>query len=172
MKFQSLEESGGIFQEYVIGSDFLLEKNFMKLEYYEYSLAFCLWIYRPSNLSKIGVIIYSNIILKLKYHSSYIYDYSPPLVLHLMAFHGFCFYVVFVYRENLGVIAGTQPLSKGPQRWIWLVLGIFAQTVPVTVLLTQPVSVGKWTEEMFRITFLTSIQQSCWAVWFEKLFSW
>lgn len=72
MKFQSLEESGGIFQEYVIGSNFLLEKNFMKLEYYEYSLAFCLWIYRPSNLSKIGVIIYSNIILKLKYHSSYI----------------------------------------------------------------------------------------------------
>lgn len=68
MKFQSLEESSGVyFKECIIGLHSLVEKNFIKLEYhYECSLAFCLSIYRPSNLLKIGVIIYSNImILKL-----------------------------------------------------------------------------------------------------------
>lgn len=44
MKFQSLEQSSGvsIFQEYVIGLNSLLEKNFIKLGYhYKQSLAFC-----------------------------------------------------------------------------------------------------------------------------------
>lgn len=66
MKHQSLEESSGvnILQEYIIGLNSLAEENFIKLEYhYKYSLAFCLCMYRPSNLLKIGVIIYSNIII-------------------------------------------------------------------------------------------------------------
>lgn len=78
MKFQSLEESSGvsIFQEYIIGLNSLVEKKFTKLEYhYEYSLTSCLCICRPSNLFKIGGIIYSNIIIELKYCSVYIYHH-------------------------------------------------------------------------------------------------
>lgn len=68
MKFQSREESSvvSIFQEYIIGLNSLVEKNFLNSEYrYEQSLAFCLCIYGPSNLLKIGVIIYSNIMAKI-----------------------------------------------------------------------------------------------------------
>lgn len=102
MKFQSLEESSGvsIFQEYIIGLNSLVEKSFIKLEYhYEYSLAFLLvCIYRPSNLFKIGVIIYSSIIiLKLKYCSS---DFFLPLVPHLMTFDEFFFSVVVICQEE------------------------------------------------------------------------
>ena len=79
MKHQSLDESGGvnILQECIIGLNSLAEKNFIKLEYhYEYSLAFCLCMYRSSNLLKIGVIIYSNtMILKLWYCSGYMYEH-------------------------------------------------------------------------------------------------
>lgn len=60
-------------------------------------------VYRLSNLLKIRVIIYSNImVLKLKYHSGYTYEYFPSFVLHLMTFHGFCFFVLVVYHEKLG----------------------------------------------------------------------
>lgn len=45
MKFQSLGECNGIFQEYIIGLNSLVKKKFIKLEYhFEYSLTFCLCI--------------------------------------------------------------------------------------------------------------------------------
>lgn len=147
MKFQSLEQSSGvsIFQEYVIGLNSSLEKNFIKLVYhYKQSLAFCSYTYRPSNLFKIGVIIYSNmILLMLKSCSGYIYDCFLCLVLHLMGFHGFWCSMVLIFYEKVGVIAEKEPLAEGARRSMWLRLPFFAQTAPVTVLLAQPVSVDK-----------------------------
>lgn len=129
MKFQSPEQSSGvsIFQEYVIGLNSLLEKNFIKLGYhYKQSLAFCLRTYRPWNLFKIGVVIYSNmILLMLKYYSGYIYDCFLSLVLHLMSFHGFWCSMVLIFYEKVGVIAGKEPLAEGARRLMWLQLPFF-----------------------------------------------
>lgn len=116
-----ISEPGGssgvsVFQECIMGLNSLVEKNFIKLEYhYEWSLVFCLCLCGCSNLLKTRVIIYSNMIAwKLKYCSVYIYDYFPRLVLHLITFCGFCFSVVVICLEKLGVIAGKQLLSKDP----------------------------------------------------------
>lgn len=78
-------------------------------------VSFCLCIYGASNLLKIGVIIYSNVItLKLKYCPVCIYDCSPVLVPHLMVFHGFGFSMV-ICHENWLVVAGKQLASLGAQ---------------------------------------------------------
>ena len=47
MKFQSLEENSGvsIFQEYIIGLNSLVEKNFMKLKYTQTKIDF-LYIFK------------------------------------------------------------------------------------------------------------------------------
>lgn len=178
MKFQSLEESSGvsIFQEYIIGLNSLVEKNFIKLEYhYEYSLAFLLvCIYRPSNLFKIGVIIYSNIIiLKLKYCS---YDFFLPLALHLMTFNEFCFSVVVICQEETVSDRWGTASFPGAQRRIWHVVPIVTQAVPVTVVLTQPVSVRwakkEWGLELFFLLSFNEEAELYWDVLFKKPFSW
>lgn len=82
MKFQSLEESSGvsILQEYVIGLNSLVEKSFIIIRVSLW-VQFSFWLvyYRPSNLLKIGVIIYSTTtMLKRKYYPGCVYECFPP----------------------------------------------------------------------------------------------
>ena len=104
-------------------------------------VAFCLCIYGASNLLKIGVIIYSNVIaLKLKYCSVCIYDCSPhPCstfngVPWFLLLHGDLSWELTSHSWETTCILGS------PEEDI---IAVLAQAMPVTVLLSQPVNVGK-----------------------------
>lgn len=176
MKFQSLEQSSGvsIFQEYVIGLNSSLEKNFIKLEYhYKQSLAFCSYTYRPSNLFKIGVIIYSNmILLMLKSCSGYIYDCFLCLVLHLMGFHGFwCSMVlIFLWESRSNCWERTSRWGSPEVDVTAIAIFLLKQHLLLFFLPSQWV----WTrgQERNDVYAFNSVAVLYWDIWFETLFSW
>lgn len=132
-----------------------------------------MFVYRLSSLLKIGVTIYSNIIiLKLKYHSGYTYEYFSSFVLHLMTFCGLCFFVLVVYHEKLGNSCSLRESRVGRTCTCCLCPSSAHYWTFYPASVCEQLSIK---ELMFRIIFLLSTPQTSWAVlkymvW--NLFSW